>query len=252
MSLIHDALKKVERQQKGEVKKPVTTTQEESKPEKKRKTMRLALLIGCNVIIISYVGWMKWGYLLNTGSNDSNSAVTASVQAPASSNQSAEMSQIEALRQKAIEFYEAKQLRESRQQWEQVVLHDPLNPENYSNLGLVLKKLGMWKAAIKQYQKALQLDPEYSAVYNNLGVLYLARGDYEVAQRYLKKSAELDEKYADPHLNLGFLYETRGDPRRAWKEYKFFLEKSTNENDPIRTEVDKRMELLASVTEDGL
>ena len=46
---------------------------------------------------------------------------------------------------------------------------EPHNPNNHSDLGLVLFRLGKYKNAIKSFKKAIEIDKNFYQAYDNLG-----------------------------------------------------------------------------------
>jgi tetratricopeptide (TPR) repeat protein len=60
---------------------------------------------------------------------------------------------------RAVKLYRIGEYQDALPLWKELIIKDPLNPDHYNNLGLMMKKLGRWEEAIDQYQKAARLDP---------------------------------------------------------------------------------------------
>ncbi len=109
------------------------------------------------------------------------------------------------------------------QKW---VLEEPRNAEAYNNLGLALKKLGRTTEAYEQYKKALMIRPEYPEAENNLGALYLTLGKIEEAGEQFQKALQLRPEYAEPYFHLAMIFEAQGKRERARENYEIFLKKA--------------------------
>lgn len=250
MSLIHQALKKVERENTSEQSAKKISVLKNSNQAPPKRGKRLWILIAVNLIAIGYLIWSWYGSgfsFLFDGSKPDPEALRPRPETKASVTENT-ASQVDPaitkLTTEAVNHYHAGRWRDARDRLEELILQDPLNPEHYNNLGLVLKKLGRWEDSLEQYRKALQLDARYAPAHNNLGVLHLSRGDHETAQHYLDTATQLQADYLDPYLNLGFLYEMRGDFARAKLSYQTFLAKLTTPEDPIRLDVQRRIEWI--------
>ncbi len=251
MSLIHQALKKVEKDPSERNSSAAAPSPVRVAPAPKRKRFRLFVLVGLNCLGAAYIIWSLQGNGLphpRAVSAATNETAPASIE----TGEAAAAAQLATLEGRAAKAYQAGDYRMALPLWEKLILRDSLNPEHYNNLGLVMKRLGRWEEAIEQYRKAVSIDPQYATAYNNMGALYLARGNTDEAQRYLQKAAEIDPANADPHLNLGYLFEMRGDHANARQAYQTFLDKLTNLDDPLRADVEDRLAVIAPVGEELL
>lgn len=254
MSLIHQALKKLERKPTDKDSLAGVQLVQEKPVRPMGNRRRLIVLIVCNLVALVYLAWSwKPGHLSNLFHRQTPAVALVPIPpvpmfgADPTSSMNPELA---AIQKRALRHYRQQEWRESRDLMQELTLKEPLNPEHYNNLGLVLRKLGRWEDALEQYRKALQLDPQYAVAHNNVGVLYLAQGDQEMAQHFLNKAIETNASYADPYLNLGFLFEMRGDLPSARRSYQAFLENLTETEDPMHAEVKKHLERLSSATQE--
>ena len=81
-----------------------------------------------------------------------------------------------------------------------------LNPNMagfHSNLGLVLRELGQFEAALASYQKSLSLRPGVAETYNNQGNAYAAVQKYKEAIESYDLAIRFKPDYATAHYNRG-------------------------------------------------
>ena len=81
-----------------------------------------------------------------------------------------------------------------------------LNPNMagfHSNLGLVLRELGQFEAALASYQKSLSLRPGVAETYNNQGNAYAAVQKYKEAIESYDLAIRFKPDYASAHYNRG-------------------------------------------------
>lgn len=217
MSLLHDALKKAERE--GETAPPSNVLLEagESRSFPWRTVALASLAVVCLMGIVYFRLIRKPSSTVPAPKDYSLGSFQTPLQiggGPAAP---------ELLRQ-ATEWTLAGRFEEARSNLEKVTILEPNNPEAVNNLGLVLKKLGRTQEALGQYQKAISLEPDCAECYNNLGVLYLSDRKMTEAEEQFQKAISLKPDYADPWFHRGLLLEARGDLAGAKTNYLKFVE----------------------------
>ncbi|MEJ2401524.1 MAG: tetratricopeptide repeat protein [Xanthomonadales bacterium] len=91
---------------------------------------------------------------------------------------------------------------------EYAVVHDPVNPIGFANLGFKYLYAGRWDDAIASYRDALRLSPGYIGAQYNIGVALLLSGRPEAA-----RDAMLEERFAAfRQLGLAMVWHTLGQP----------------------------------------
>jgi tetratricopeptide (TPR) repeat protein len=107
---------------------------------------------------------------------------------------------------------------ESKGQWEhamqyyrQAIALDPTSIEAHNNLGHLYVRQRQIAAAIGAFQDALTLDPNYAMARNNLGSAYLLVGEETLAIQEFLAALRIDGTYVSPYYNLASLYAQRGD-----------------------------------------
>lgn len=95
--------------------------------------------------------------------------------------------------------------------------------EAYNNLGLTYKQLGDMKGAEDSYKKALQYKPSYPEAMNNYGILLEAKGNANAAREYFKKAVFIAPDYPDPYLNMAVSLENGKRIEDAIIYYEGFL-----------------------------
>ncbi len=113
--------------------------------------------------------------------------------------------------------------------------------EAYNNLGFVLKKLGQNEEAFQNYQKALSLNPQCVECRNNLGVLYLASRDFTEAESNFQEAMKLKPDYAEPYFHMALLMEARGDLTAAKTYYNRYTELAHGVNADFLLKIQERM-----------
>jgi tetratricopeptide (TPR) repeat protein len=114
--------------------------------------------------------------------------------------------------------FEKARVAESKGQWEQAKQHYrqalALNPgfvEAHNNLGNLYIRQQQSAAAIGEFQAALALDPHYAIARNNLGSAYVTLGEEALAIQEFLAALHIDGAYVSPYYNLASLYARRGD-----------------------------------------
>lgn len=99
----------------------------------------------------------------------------------------------------------------------------PASPLAHNNLGLAIKAQGRLDEAEKHYLAALQNDPQYVRAVNNLAVLYDEQNRIDEAFRLYASAVRIDPRYADARLNYAVALERSGFLADARKQYEAFL-----------------------------
>lgn len=123
----------------------------------------------------------------------------------------------EAYRTAEAVFAKARQA-EADGQWEQAIRHyrqaivlNPLLLEARNNLGTLLIQQRQIAAAITELRAALAVDSTYVVARNNLGSAYLLNGEEGRAVQEFLTAVHTDSAYVSPYYNLAVLYAQRGD-----------------------------------------
>ena len=99
----------------------------------------------------------------------------------------------------------------------------PEYAEAYNNIGLTYKQLGDIKNAEDSYKKALQYKPGYPEAMNNYGILLETKGNSNAAREYFKKAVLIAPDYPDPYLNMAVSLENSKRIEDAIIYYEGFL-----------------------------
>ena len=117
----------------------------------------------------------------------------------------------------------------------------PEYAEAYNNLGLTYKQLGDMKGAADSYKKALHYRSDYPEAMNNYGVLLEAKGDSKTAKEYFKKAILTKPDYPEPYLNMAVSLEKGKRFEEAITYYEGFLSQRKSEDNPLTKEVRERI-----------
>jgi tetratricopeptide (TPR) repeat protein len=111
---------------------------------------------------------------------------------------------------------------ESQGQWaqaeryyRQALTRNPTLAEAHNNLGNLHIRQQQMSAAIGEFQAAMALNPNYAMVRNNLGSAYFLIGEEELAIQEFIAALRIDSTYVSPYYNLASLYARRGDVGQA-------------------------------------
>jgi tetratricopeptide (TPR) repeat protein len=107
---------------------------------------------------------------------------------------------------------------EAKGQWEQAIQYYrqviALNPnlvEAHNNLGHLYVRQRQLSAAIGAFQAALAIDTNYAMARNNLGSAYLLLGEDALAIQEFLAAVRIDGTYVSPYYNLALVYARRAD-----------------------------------------
>ncbi len=99
---------------------------------------------------------------------------------------------------------------------------DPQLAIAHTNLGNILFRRGLDRAAETLYLTAISIDDRQPEAHYNLGYVMLERGDAKRASDHFEKAISRDSRFADAHFNLAMACEQLGERSRArihWKRY---------------------------------
>src|SRR5262245_49674887 len=111
---------------------------------------------------------------------------------------------------------------ESKRQWEhaeqyyrQALSLNPTLVEARNNLGNLYIRQHQLDAAIDEFRAALAVEPNYALARNNLGSAYVLSGEDTLAIQEFLAALSIDSVYVSPYYNLASLYARRGDAVQA-------------------------------------
>lgn len=117
----------------------------------------------------------------------------------------------EALFERAVSAEAGGQWDEAVQHYRQALAQDPGLLKARNNLGNLYIRQHQLPEAIAQFQAALVLAPEYAYARNNLGSAYLMMGQEAEAIQEFLTALRLDGSYVSPYYNLAAIYARRRD-----------------------------------------
>jgi tetratricopeptide (TPR) repeat protein len=109
----------------------------------------------------------------------------------------------------------AGQWEEATRYYRQALALNPTLVEARNNLGTLYVHQQRLTAAIREFQGAVRLDPSSAVVRNNLGSAYFLMGEEALAIREFLAALHIDGTYVSPLYNLASLYARRGDVGQA-------------------------------------
>lgn len=88
------------------------------------------------------------------------------------------------------------------------------------NLGSVLMQQGLIDEAIRHFRAAIQVEPSSSGAYYNLGVLFGSQGRLDEAARHYREALRHEPEFAEAHNNLGQVLSAQGKLDEAIVHYR--------------------------------
>jgi tetratricopeptide (TPR) repeat protein len=107
------------------------------------------------------------------------------------------------------------QWEEAKGYYRQALTLNPSLVEARNNLGTLYVRQRQLTAAIEEFQAAIRIDPHYAMVRNNLGSAYFLSGQETLAIQEFLAALHIDGAYVSPLYNLASLYARRGDVGQA-------------------------------------
>jgi tetratricopeptide (TPR) repeat protein len=104
---------------------------------------------------------------------------------------------------------------EAKRYYHQALTLNPTLVEARNNLGTLYVRQQQLTAAIGEFHTAIRLDPNYAIVRNNLGSAYFLIGQEALAIQEFLAALHIDGTYVSPLYNLASLYAKRGDVGQA-------------------------------------
>jgi Flp pilus assembly protein TadD len=104
---------------------------------------------------------------------------------------------------------------EATRYYRQALTLNPTLVRARNNLGTLYVRQQQLRAAISEFQAAIRLDPNYAMVRNNLGSAYFLIGEEALAIQEFLAALRIDGAYVSPLYNLASLYARRGDVGQA-------------------------------------
>jgi tetratricopeptide (TPR) repeat protein len=107
------------------------------------------------------------------------------------------------------------QWEEAKSYYRHALTRNPTLVEARNNLGTLYVRQQQLTAAIDEFQAAIRIDPNYAKVRNNLGSAYFLSGQETLAIQEFLAALHIDGAYVSPLYNLASLYARRGDVGQA-------------------------------------
>jgi serine/threonine-protein kinase len=88
-----------------------------------------------------------------------------------------------------------------------------------NNLGLCLKRKGIWWLAIHEYRDALRADPESAPAHFNLGEIEAGSGEINEAIDHYREALRVDPDFVLAHYHLGIALLAKGRRDEVFEDY---------------------------------
>lgn len=118
-----------------------------------------------------------------------------------------------------VVMLEVGRFEEAAAQFEEILIHKPVNAEVHGNLAIALYYTGNYDWAEKHAAIALKRLPTRDTILNTMGLIQDARLEFKKAREYYYRSIQQNPFYADAHKNLGFSFYLDGFIDNALGEF---------------------------------
>lgn len=145
------------------------------------------------------------------------------------------------LLREGIRFYRGGDLRQAEEAFRAALARNPASAEAQNNLGLALRAQGRLPEAIAAYQAAIRLRPDYPEAHHNLGVASFSLGRMEEAIQSFREAIRIREGFAPAHLQLALALEQRGDGDAAAWHFRRYLSMAPSDEQEIAEKVRMRL-----------
>src|SRR5262249_40377996 len=96
---------------------------------------------------------------------------------------------------------------------------DPAFAPARNNLGLWIKRKGIWWLAIHEYRDALRADPESAPAHFNFGEIDAGSGRINDAIGHFREALQIDPDFALAHYHLGIALLAKGRIDEVFADY---------------------------------
>ncbi|MBI5380146.1 MAG: tetratricopeptide repeat protein [Nitrospirae bacterium] len=142
-----------------------------------------------------------------------------------------------------IRFYRGGDLRQAEEAFRAALARDSASAEAQNNLGLALRAQGRLPEAIAAYQAAIRLRPDYPEAHHNLGVASFSLGRLEEAIQSFREAIRIREGFAPAHLQLALALEQRGDGDAAAWHFRRYLSMAPSDEREVAEKVRMRLKV---------
>lgn len=143
-----------------------------------------------------------------------------------------------------MELYGSGRYMEARAEFKAAIKFTPESPYLYNNIGITEMALNNLGEAEEHYKKAVSLKPDYTEAINNYGALFDKKGEPFKAIEHFNKAILINPSYADPHLNLAIALERLGKIDEAVFQYETYL--GLNPGGPLSERIGRKAARLRS------
>lgn len=233
MSIIHDALKKV--QGTPDTGLPGKTPSGRDKPGTtlKGSSILVAVAVAVGILALGVLAWRVGMLSKGAATQDGTptprnipSAMTTTVPTAKSAapHPNPAIDRTKNLAMDAQRYLRIGDLSAAEKEYRQALaLSGGNRAEMANNLAVVLRKEGKLKEALSLYNRSLAENPRYAEALNNRAVVFRRMKRYQEAERDLEKALTLVPGYAVAQANLAIVFEAAGRKKAAVAAYRKYL-----------------------------
>ncbi|MBI1911488.1 MAG: tetratricopeptide repeat protein [Deltaproteobacteria bacterium] len=238
MSLIHQALKKLEGDEPGHSPSANQATMVASRTIAANRYLAASAL---TLLVLAVSATFSYKFISSRGEKTSMQAPAAVLPAATVQDKKPELKKESALErnEQGIIFYRSGHFIKAREEFKAALAVNSQDAVLQNNFGLASMALGNDFEAEEAFKKALELNPNYPEALNNYGGLLDKRGEYIKAIEYFQRALKLRPEYSEARLNMAISLEKLNRANSALKQYEEFLKSSADNvlNEEVRKKV---------------
>ncbi|MBI5561496.1 MAG: tetratricopeptide repeat protein [Deltaproteobacteria bacterium] len=213
MSLIHDALKKVEQGRRPGGAKAGVPDAAAYQSRGGRARRLVVVLSGVGAIVASVI---TAAYVFNSPIEDARPILVKKTaeNAVATPDRNA----------KGVSLYREGRFGDALAEFNSALAQNPGDGAAHNNAGLAAMSLGDTKDAESHFKEAIRLRPEYPEALNNYGALLDGMGRSDMAVELFARALTAEPAYEDAELNLAIALDRLGKRGEAASHYERFLQ----------------------------
>ena len=108
---------------------------------------------------------------------------------------------------------------------------DIAESESHYNLGLEFAKMSLYKNSLEEFELALKHDPNNQKARRKKGLVHFGLKQYDAAKTSFDNILSVEADNVQVHINLGMVYYAKGETDKARKQWEHAIRIHETDND---------------------
>ena len=108
---------------------------------------------------------------------------------------------------------------------------DTAESESHYKLGIEFAKLSLYKNSLEEFDLAIKHDPNNLKVYRKKGLVHFGLKQHDLAQEAFEAVLSQEPENVQVHINLGMVFYVKGKKEKARKEWEQAISIQDGDND---------------------